>query len=656
MKGGQKAILGALLLLVLASLGAYIFTQHWAISPGQLSVNRKGVKRADLVDTRALTTAQQVAQLAITPEEQDYAREVLRLADLSVDLAFDSALRQAAENPPPLTPETRGLAARMKDAQDDVSADEDRIAQLTDKVAKARGSKKDALQGELDMAKAQLSLDKDELDDAHEDLIRAGGDRKAVIQQQLDRHEASGQHDAAPASWGSVQSSPELTQSESVLAELRAWASLHTKEKLLRQAQQNLQERIAKLTGEHNELESQVNAKKARHNIKIRKGAAPGANGAAGRAAPGTAAAPAQAPAPPRSATTPSAPSPPAAPAAGQANPPMESQDAASRISVLQTLRNDQKTLGEYDKCIETEQELGGVYANWIALVNARERSFLHGLFRSAFYIFLIALLVFIANFAVHIFFLNVSPERRDLHTMRAATLLGLQVVGVLLILLVVFGPPGNLGTILGLAGAGLTVALKDFILGFIGWFVLMGKDGIRPGDWVEINGVGGEVVEVGPLHTILLETGNWLDAAHPTGRKVSFVNSFAIEGHYFNFSTSGQWLWDELQVQVPERADPYPLLDAIKKIVTDETAANARLAEAEWERVTPAYARGKFTADPSIAVRPSAIGLVIYVRYITRANERQEVRARLYQAVVELMHKRNIPEAAPVQPSSRTV
>src|SRR2546421_6006616 len=44
--------------------------------------------------------------------------------------------------------------------------------------------------------------------------------------------------------------------------------------------------------------------------------------------------------------------------------------------------------------------------------------------------------------------------------------------------------------------GAGLTVALKDFIVGFFGWFALMRKGGIRLGDWVEINGVSGEVVD----------------------------------------------------------------------------------------------------------------------------------------------------------------
>ena len=104
-----------------------------------------------------------------------------------------------------------------------------------------------------------------------------------------------------------------------------------------------------------------------------------------------------------------------------------------------------------------------------------------------------------------------------------------LQLVAVLSILLVIFGMPTNLATVLALAGAGITVAIKDFIVGFFGWFVLMGKDELRAGDWVEINGVVGEVLKVGLLHTVILETGNWTDPGHPTGRKVSFVNSYAI-------------------------------------------------------------------------------------------------------------------------------
>jgi small-conductance mechanosensitive channel len=319
-------------------------------------------------------------------------------------------------------------------------------------------------------------------------------------------------------------------------------------------------------------------------------------------------------------------------------------------------LSEHQKILSELDQRIDTEQALAAIYGNWLGLVGNHQRAFLHGIFRSAFWIFLIALLVFIANQLILKFFSDVTPERRQLHTMRAVMLLALQGFGIILILLVIFGVPNNFATVAALAGAGLTVAMKDFIVAFIGWFVLMGKDGIRAGDWVEINGVGGEVLEVGPLHTVLLETGNWADAAHPTGRKVTFVNSFAIEGHYFNFSTAGQWLWDELQVLVPESADPYSLAEAIQKIAASETAANAQRAEQEWGRVTPAYAKRSFNAAPAMTVRPTINGVTVVVRYLTRANERQDLRTRLYRAVVDLLHRRNVPQTAPPESSPPSV
>ena len=228
--------------------------------------------------------------------------------------------------------------------------------------------------------------------------------------------------------------------------------------------------------------------------------------------------------------------------------------------------------------------------------------------------------------------------DRRQIETLRGVTRVSLQVVGVLFILLVIFGPPPNLGTFLGLAGAGLTVALKDFIVGFIGWFVLMGKNGIRLGDWVEINGVTGEVVELGMFHTVLLETGNWTDSGHPTGRRVTFTNSYAIEGHYFNFSTSGQWLWDELTVVLPAGHDPYPIVDAMKKKVVEATSESATKAESEWKGAAKSADMSSLSAEPAINVRPAIGGTEIAVRYITNAHDRGQMRAKLNHVLVDLL------------------
>jgi len=599
MKRVEKIILWGLAALVAVALGAVLFTSSWANYRERLRKLRLASKRpAELVDTRALETAQQLAQLAVTHTEQDYAQQALRLADHSVDLAFASAMREAAENPPPPTPETKQLAARIKDGQAAVAADENRIATFTTALATARGSAKDDLQQLIGIAQAQLSLDQDDLEDAQQDFIRAGGDKQATIQQLLDQRKASPSSGTPVVPIASAGATPsiEQTQLRNTVGEVRAFSSLRSKEAQLMQAQQEAGARAAKLSAAHDALEKELEEGKPLRET-----------------APGSAAPP----------------------------------EATSPLALLRKQTEAKQTLAEYDKHIDTEKQLAAVYGNWIELVNAREKGFLHEILVSVFWILAIILLVLAANYWVRRVFEGIALERRELHTMRAVLLFALQAVGLIVVLVVIFGIPSNFATVLALAGAGLTVALKDFIVGFLGWFVLMGKDGIRPGDWVEINGAGGEVLKVGLLHTVILETGNWSDAGHPTGRKISFVNSFAIEGHYFNFSTSGQWLWDEIEVLLPETAEPYATAEAIRKIAANETAANAKTAEEEWNRVAQSPAKRPFSAAPSISVRPTSNGVNVVLRYLTRANERHELRARLYRAIVELLHGKKIPESA---------
>jgi small-conductance mechanosensitive channel len=244
--------------------------------------------------------------------------------------------------------------------------------------------------------------------------------------------------------------------------------------------------------------------------------------------------------------------------------------------------------------------------------------------------------LILAHRFTLHAFR---AQDRRKRHLVEVASEIACQFVGVVVILLIAFGPPTQLSTMLGLATAGLTVVLKDFIVGFIGWFVLMGRGGVRIGDWVEINGVGGEVIEIGVLKTALLEMGNRSSTGHPTGRRVSFSNSYAIEGHYFNFSTAGQWLWDELQVTLPVAGEPYRIAEQIRQTVERETAASAVEAEQDWEAVMRQYGVTPFSAKPAVDLRPGINGLDVVVRYITRAPQRYEVKSRLFQAIVALLH-----------------
>jgi small-conductance mechanosensitive channel len=650
----QKTILSILATLAVAALVAVILTWHWGNYRERLRAMRSAAKSREVfVDTRAVDTAEQLSQLAVSRTEKGYAQEALRLADYSVDAAFAAALKDAAENPAPVTPETREINERLKAAAAAVTTDQSRIALLTQQLSKARASTKDSIQQQLDLAQAQLEIDQDDLDDAHEDLVRAGGDRQASIQRLLDEHEASQKAAAAQASANSAANavpSIELTNSDSVVAQAQAWFSLNSKQRLLRQAQQNAFGRQSALAVAHDALNKTLSDEKTQKKILPKKPRITAKNlpvpVGKGSSAPTT---PAESAGVNAAAGAGNAGATDSTNGSGTAaTSSADSDGAPSILSFLKDLTVDQKNLTLLDKRIQNEQELATLYGNWIGYVTVRKQAFLHGVFVAAFWILVIALLVFGANLFVQRFFSDLSPERRALQKLQAIVLFAVEAVGIVLILLVIFGMPSNFATVVALAGAGLTVALKDFIVGFFGWFVLMGKDGIRPGDWVEINGVAGEVLEVGLFQTVLLETGNWADAAHPTGRKVTFVNSFAIEGHYFNFSTSGQWLWDELQVQAPADGDPYKVAEAIQKIAADDTSANAQAAETEWQRAVPAYAKQTFTAAPSVSVRPEGSAVNILVRYLTRASDRQEVRARLYRAVIDLLRQKNPGEVPP--------
>jgi small-conductance mechanosensitive channel len=614
MKAHQWIVTLGLLALVLAAAVGLILTRQSAQSDPSASHTR----RPPIVDEQPLTTARAMATLASDWEEQRYARQALKLADHTVDVAFNYEMRQATEHPAPPTPESKKLNAQANQAETAIKADQERINELQKQLASAKDDHgRTSLQQQIDLTKAQLELDQDELEDVKANLVRSGADRLSRIQRQFNRHEATQKEyetNSPQPGAGNANSNPQ-TGSSAAIVEFSAWNSLRGKMKQLQQAVDEARQTGNTLKQSHETLQGQVAmevsnkgaiAQKAKSQLEA-------ASGDGGIVASST----------------------------------------ASAIISLHQISVDQKDLSDLAKRVQDQDDLATAYSSWIDVVKVRQRAVEHQILQSAMLILLVVFGVYLANRLVDHFFVGLAVERTRLHTLRGVIRFTVQAVGLALILFILFGLPNQMSTILGLAGAGLTVACKDFIMGFIGWFLLMGRNGLRVGDWVEIDGVVGEVVEIGLLRTVLLETGNWTDSGHPTGRKDAFVNSFAIEGHFFNFSTTGQWLWDELEILVPASQNPYPVIDAIQKMVAEQTKANVTAAEQEWQRSAKRYRAQPVSAAPAVSLRPTSAGIDVHVRYITRAGERHAMKTSLYQALVELLHKRQeepAPAAAAAQ------
>jgi small-conductance mechanosensitive channel len=573
--------------VVLALLIALLFVDRGAVE--QLAFLKQGqAGGSGLVDQRPYQTAQTLSGMAVSAEEQSFARDAERLADHDVDQAFAMALKEAELNQKPLKGEAAALAAKVTQLQAAVKTDQAQVDALVT-AAKAAGTvppsspagAAPSMPGgdDVDVAQAQLGLDQDELVDAQGDLARATGDKRGEIQQELTARQAAMKQ--APDASGQKKTAVAAVREFGTLAgRLKGWFAQRDRAALLAQAEAAAKSEAAGLETQHNQLQQDG------------AGATAAVAGAVG----------------------------------------------SDRVKLLKSLAARRVVMSTLDDRVATDQQLASVYSRWEAQVWLQHHIVGYLLLQSFAWVALVVLIAGVAVTLGRMAVRRMVTEARERRTMETIITLAMEVSGLIAVALIVFGAPQQMPTILGLATAAVTVVFQDFILGFFGWFSLMGRHGIRVGDWVEINSVAGEVAEISLFRTVLLETGNWTTKGHPTGRRMSFSNSFALKGQFFNFSTNGQWMWDEISVNVPATTNAYELLKQAKTVVDKETETDTVQAEMEWQRVAKDIGVGQFGAKPTVELRPAAAGVDVVVRFVTRANERFARRGKITDVLLGLL------------------
>ncbi len=374
--------------------------------------------RSDVVDERLLQTAHSLAHLASTPDERFFSDQAIRVADHELDLAYSVALREAIGHPGVASPETRELAARVSKATAQVKADHDQINLFKAQIPQTKGSQQEALQQQLDILEAQFELDQDELQDAQNDLQSAGGDMATAIQRQRENHQRTQEHGfGAPSADAPVNSAEAGYDAGNLIAQVAAWYALNRKATPLMQVREGAMAGAQALTLQHEVKESEA-AKLA-----------------------------AMTQAEPR----------------GKRVDSSDSPDVA-RLTALRLQSATQRTITDIAKRIEDRRDISGIYGEWIRFIQARTRIAMVGVLRSALWMLLILLAAPKAARAVERRMAKRPPEDPRLVNLAATAGFGLQALGVVLCLMVIFGFPQQLPTaIFGIVGAGVTVALKDF-------------------------------------------------------------------------------------------------------------------------------------------------------------------------------------------------
>lgn len=197
-----------------------------------------------------------------------------------------------------------------------------------------------------------------------------------------------------------------------------------------------------------------------------------------------------------------------------------------------------------------------------------------------------------------------------------------------------------SLTTFIGLITAGIAIAMQDVILSVAGYFVIVGKYGIRVGDRVRIASVNGDVLDVGLVWIYLMELEARGSDQLPTGRIVEFPNSVVFDHNagIFKQLPGTRFLWHELSYVVPADRDFHDVQERILaavNVVFDEYRGSIEQQHREMERL---LSMPSATPAPHSRLRVAPDGIEIRVRYPVEIEHAGDVDDRVAAAVTKAM------------------
>ena len=193
-----------------------------------------------------------------------------------------------------------------------------------------------------------------------------------------------------------------------------------------------------------------------------------------------------------------------------------------------------------------------------------------------------------------------------------------------------------DVGTVLGIAGAAVVIALQDLCSAFAGWFVIVASGKFKVGDRVEIAGTRGDVIDIQLLRTTLNELNNWMGADEPTGRVVVIPNSFIFKEKVVNYSHVHPFLWSRLDVIVTFETPAIEARETLWKVLTEETRESFEEARQAASLMEKKYGVCDAAYEPKIVSSIDDSGVTFGLLFVTHYRRRVAMINRLNARIIE--------------------
>ncbi len=248
--------------------------------------------------------------------------------------------------------------------------------------------------------------------------------------------------------------------------------------------------------------------------------------------------------------------------------------------------------------------------------------------------------LLIIFCYGLILLFVRISNRRiknlKARHVVRKNIIYAFNAILLLLIILIWIRDIGSITIFLGVASAGIALALQEVILGIAGWFLILIRHPFEVGDRIETGEVKGDVIDIRLFQTSLLEIGNWVHADQSTGRIVHVPNSFVFKKQLYNYTRGFKFIWNELRILVTfesdwKKAKEIMLLHGLKQAEGMEGVVKSAIDRMAHRYMI--YYR-KFTPIVYTDIKDSGVELTL--RYLTEAKKRRSTHDELCSLILD--------------------
>ena len=212
--------------------------------------------------------------------------------------------------------------------------------------------------------------------------------------------------------------------------------------------------------------------------------------------------------------------------------------------------------------------------------------------------------------------------------------------------------------TILGFASAGIAIAMKDWFMSLMGWFVIVLGGSIHVGDRIKVvrNGVEyvGDVVDISMLRLTIQEDITLTTYMHNrrAGRFIFIPNNYIFTDMIANYSHSGlKTVWDGIDFNITFDSNAQKASLIAKEITRKYSKGYTDITRKQLNKLRSSYHLKNTNVEPRIYTFLEPYGIRVSAWYLTNAYGTLTLRSTISSEILaRIQEEDDIKLAYPTQ------